>query len=189
MPFQAATSQPQMMNAYHMSREYAHIWRSALLTGSPAVPDGYAHNIAFGQPYVQQPQGQQPQHPQQQQPQQPQRGHPIPSPSPVNAAMVIQVQDPSAKAPSAHVPNPAAAPFKPRPKKMALLQDPNTMEVVDLSKPTTTDPAATTTASTTTTSVTSSQRSTPSVDSAADQHTADSSVPEPAKHLPNVSRC
>ena len=174
MPFQAATSQPQMLN--YLPREYAHVWRSALLTGSP-VPDGYAaHNYAFGQPaYVppqQQQHGQQ-QHPQQQQ-QGPPRGHPIPSPSPVNAGMVIQVHESGAKAPS-HTPNASAPIFKPREKKCAVIQDPTTLEVVDLGKPD--PPAATAT----------SQRSTPSVDSVKAEPAAELPVPEPAKTLPNVS--
>lgn len=180
MPFQAATSQPQMLNTYHMPREYAHVWRSAFLTGAP-VPDGYGHNLAYGQPYVlqqpQQPQAQQ--HPQQQQPG-PQRGHPIPSPSPVNASnagMIIQVQESGAKAvPPPHIPNAAAAPFKPREKKIAVLQDPNTMEIVDLVKPAAADSAPPAT----------SQRSTPSVDSVKADTAADVPIPEPAKNLPNV---
>lgn len=192
MPF---TAGPHQMLNYQMTREYQH---QAALRGTIGlrwnVSDAYGHpGAAYGQPYVAMQQPQQQPHPQQQQPppQPPQqqagpppRGHPIPSPSPVNSGMVIQVgheTGPNKVAPAAVVPNVAAIPFKPREKKMALLQDPTTMEVVDLVKTVAGDPSSQSSASTT--------RSTPSADSvkADAASTTEPAVPEPAKTLPNVS--
>lgn len=207
MPF-AAGSQQQMQNYYHLTREYEAAVRGTSGLRSWHVTDAYGQNMAYGQPYVmaqqphppppqQQPQAQPSHASQQQQPQpQQQQGpgpgpqrHPLPSPSPVNSGMVIQVShDPVANKagvapPSTMVPNPAAVPFKPRPKKMALLQDPETMEVVDLVKSAAGSDATQSSASST------SLRSTPSADSvkAEAAASADPAVPEPAKTLPNVS--
>lgn len=204
MPF-AAGSQQQMLNHYQLSREYQAAIRGTSGLRSWHLTDHYGQNMAYGQPYVMAPQ-QQHQHPpppqqqpqpqqaqqshasQQQQPQQQQAqrgGHPLPSPSPVNAGMVIQVAAHENKAPVAppSVMVPTAAPFKPRPKKMALLQDPETMEVVDLVKQASGSDATQSSASST------SLRSTPSADSVKAESTAaaDAAVPEPAKNLPNVS--
>ena len=120
------------------------------------------------------------------QPQGPTRGHPIPSPSPVTASsagVILQMQD-SAKVPPPSVPNVAAVPFKPRERKVALLQDPNTMKVVELGGSKAAD------ASNSSTPSASSQRSTPSTEPAKSEAPAAAvaaTTPEAAKSLPNVS--
>lgn len=170
-----------MLTPYQMQRECRFVTLLPATDRIDLIADAY-HNIAhYGQPFVLQQQPQAQQHPPPQPAPGPARGHPIPSPSPVNAtnpAMVItQLHDPNAKVSApGPVPNVAATPFKPRQKKIALIQDPNTMEVVDLK----TNAADSSQAST-------SQRSTPSVEPVKADVPSDVPAPEPVKSLPNVS--